>query len=175
MGSTSSSLKFTEKVCAAFFPIIAIIECLIYAASGCFGSQKLHHSPKKLRYEYRDLARLANGSRFTVNEVEPLYEMFKQLSSSIIDDGLIHKVSSMFLLCFYDYYSLRLIINVILAKIFLSRNKCHLRKPRHKLVSFFQIYPLTKTKKLKIREIANKGFEFVFEVNLEFVGDQELD
>ncbi|XP_060173630.1 calcineurin B-like protein 10 isoform X2 [Lycium barbarum] len=91
MDSTSSSLKFTEKVCAAFFPIIAIIECLIYAASGCFGSQKLHHSPNKLRYEYRDLARLANGSRFTVNEVEALYEMFKQLSSSIIDDGLIHK------------------------------------------------------------------------------------
>ncbi|KAI3468133.1 hypothetical protein Pfo_024796 [Paulownia fortunei] len=86
----SSNLRFAEKICAAVIPIIAIIEALIFAVSGCFDCQKLSHS-KKLRYGYEEMVRLSEESRFTVNEVEALYELFKKLSSSIIDDGLIHK------------------------------------------------------------------------------------
>ncbi|XP_055820450.1 calcineurin B-like protein 10 isoform X2 [Solanum dulcamara] len=84
-----SSLTISETICASFFPIIALMEAFICAVSGCLGC--CHPPNKKLDYDYKDLARLSDESRFNINEVEALYELFKKLSCSIIDDGLIHK------------------------------------------------------------------------------------
>ncbi|KAK9131133.1 hypothetical protein Sjap_011620 [Stephania japonica] len=84
----SSSLTMTEKICAAFVPCIALIEALFYAVTGCFDQT---WRPRKPAFGFNDIARLAEESRFTVNEVEALHELFKKLSCSIIDDGLIHK------------------------------------------------------------------------------------
>ncbi|KAL5719075.1 Calcineurin B-like protein 4 [Ranunculus cassubicifolius] len=53
---------------------------------GCFHSKKVSRSPG-----YEDPTFLASETPFTVSEVEALHELFKKLSSSIIDDGLIHK------------------------------------------------------------------------------------
>ncbi|KAK2973592.1 hypothetical protein RJ640_023242 [Escallonia rubra] len=53
---------------------------------GCVCSTKTRHTPG-----YEEPTLLAAETPFTVSEVEALYELFKKLSSSIIDDGLIHK------------------------------------------------------------------------------------
>lgn len=52
---------------------------------GCYHSKK----PKSPGYEEPTV--LAAETPFTVSEVEALYELFKKLSSSIINDGLIHR------------------------------------------------------------------------------------
>ncbi|XP_034208781.1 calcineurin B-like protein 2 isoform X6 [Prunus dulcis] len=85
---SSSSLMLGKKLCAVFKPLIDLVESFIFSLIGCFDRQRPH---QRLSYTYDDIVRLAASSPFTVNEVEALRELFNQLSSSILDDGLIHK------------------------------------------------------------------------------------
>ncbi|KAF3447522.1 hypothetical protein FNV43_RR12708 [Rhamnella rubrinervis] len=87
--SGSSFLTVGERICAAFIPCIAIVELLIFAVTDCFFNNRPRI--RKRRFDFDDLSRLADETRFTVNELEALFELFKKLSSSIIDDGSIHK------------------------------------------------------------------------------------
>ncbi|KAK3438428.1 hypothetical protein EUGRSUZ_C03043 [Eucalyptus grandis] len=88
--SRSSSLTIGERICAAFIPLVSIAEVVALAVGSC--CEKRARRDKKGRcYRFGDVNRLASETRFTSNEVEALYELFKKLSSSIIDDGLIHK------------------------------------------------------------------------------------
>lgn len=61
MKLASSSLRFTEKLCAAAFPIVTAIGALIFAGFGCFECQKARRRVKS-SYCYNDLARLSRES-----------------------------------------------------------------------------------------------------------------
>ncbi|KAJ0106242.1 hypothetical protein Patl1_17506 [Pistacia atlantica] len=54
--------------------------------AGCFCLKKA-----KQKRGFVDPIILASETPFTLNEVEALYDLFKKLSSSIVDDDLIHK------------------------------------------------------------------------------------
>ncbi|KAL2337969.1 hypothetical protein Fmac_012415 [Flemingia macrophylla] len=87
--SLRSSLTFGETLCAVFIPLIGIVEAIVSTLAGCF-----HFQPsiqKKPPSSFHNILTLAHESPFSVNEIEALHELFKKLSSSIIDDGLIHK------------------------------------------------------------------------------------
>ncbi|CAM6096495.1 unnamed protein product [Calypogeia fissa] len=65
---------------------VEIVCCALDVVMGCFNSKRTRQPPG-----YEDPVILASETAFSVSEVEALYELFKKLSSSVIDDGLIHK------------------------------------------------------------------------------------
>ncbi|XP_075522422.1 calcineurin B-like protein 1 isoform X2 [Primulina tabacum] len=86
-------------LCAVVFPIIKIVEEVIFAFSGCFECQNSLSGCKKLRPGSEDFTPLSEESLFTVSDVAVLFELFKQLSSSIMDDDFIQKEELQLALC----------------------------------------------------------------------------
>ncbi|XP_059455846.1 calcineurin B-like protein 10 isoform X2 [Corylus avellana] len=87
------SQMICRPVCAVVGPFMGFIEALILSIAQCFG----HGRPRNcFYYSFDDVVRLASTTPFTVNEIEALRELYKKLSSLMIDDGLIHKVFDLF-------------------------------------------------------------------------------
>ncbi|XP_020220741.1 calcineurin B-like protein 1 isoform X2 [Cajanus cajan] len=58
---------------------------------GCFNSTASRQLPG-----HEDPVTLASRTAFSVSEVEALFELFKSISSSVVDDGLISKIFDLF-------------------------------------------------------------------------------
>ncbi|XP_024519681.1 calcineurin B-like protein 1 isoform X1 [Selaginella moellendorffii] len=75
--------QFVARIALALF---LALDHAAGALMGCF-----HSKPSQHAAGYEDPVALASDTTFSVSEIEALYELFKKISSSVIDDGLIHK------------------------------------------------------------------------------------
>lgn len=89
----SESWTIGDRMCAALMPLIVVVEVLMMAVTGCFSYCPCNIIDQKHNrtYTVKDFTSLADQTTFTVDEVEALHVLFKRLSSTLIDDGLIHK------------------------------------------------------------------------------------
>ncbi|XP_011628510.1 calcineurin B-like protein 1 isoform X2 [Amborella trichopoda] len=90
----SGSLTLSERIFGLCLPLVALLDALFGVLVCCFEDR-----PRKPHRGYGEVMELAKDtpckylhiSPFSINEVEALYELFKKLSCSLVDDGLIHK------------------------------------------------------------------------------------
>ncbi|KAL1209152.1 Calcineurin B-like protein 8 [Cardamine amara subsp. amara] len=141
----------------------------------CFSLKRTKHPPG-----YEEPHVLASETPFTVNEIEALHNLFKKLSTSIIDDGLIHKEE--FLLALFRNSSMQ---NLFADRVFYmfdrkrngviefgefvrSLSIFHPHTPEHEKSSFmFKLYDLHETGFIEPHELKKMVGALLGETELE--------
>ncbi|XP_057813772.2 calcineurin B-like protein 1 isoform X5 [Cryptomeria japonica] len=138
--------NFVAQIGTILFPVIAAVECAIFTLINCFTAKSDTRSlPRGVA------ASLASETIFSINEVEALYELFKKLSSSVIDDGLIHK----------EEFHLALFRSTSRENLFADRDLASVQKSRISSIRFstisdvvaFRIYDLRQTGYIEREEL----------------------
>ncbi|KAG2284249.1 hypothetical protein Bca52824_055469 [Brassica carinata] len=132
---------------------------------GCSLSKKKKIAIPPPGYEDPDL--LASVTPFTAAEVEVLYELFKKLSSSIIDDGLIHKEefqlallgnrnrNNLFADRIFDVFDVKRNGVIEFGEFVRSLGVFHPNAPVHEKIKFaFKLYDLRQTGFIEREEVS---------------------
>ncbi|XP_052198288.1 calcineurin B-like protein 4 isoform X3 [Diospyros lotus] len=110
---------------------------------------------------------LAAETPFTVSEVEALYELFKKVSSSIFDDGLIHKL--------FDLFDLKCNGVIEFGEFVRSLGVFHPNAPVADKISFaFRLYDLRQTGYIEREELKEMVLALLHESDL-FLPDHVVE
>ncbi|KAI4381873.1 hypothetical protein MLD38_007899 [Melastoma candidum] len=86
--SRRDTFAIGDRLFTATISLVGMVQAFVLSLSRCFD---FPFGRPRLAYSYEQLSRIAHRSPFTVNEVEALLDLYKKLSGSVIDDGLLQK------------------------------------------------------------------------------------
>lgn len=146
---------------------------------GCMLSKRYGKIPR-----YKDCAALASETLFSVNEIEALYVLYKELSSSIYNDGLIHKEElrqallrnsrkpNLFVDKVFEVFDLKKNGVVEFAEFVRSLNVFHPSAPEEEKISFaFNLYDLRRTGYIEREEVKAMILATLEELDVTLPGD----
>ncbi|XP_048602481.1 calcineurin B-like protein 4 isoform X2 [Brassica napus] len=148
-----------------------------FVGMGCSLSKKKKIAIPPPGYEDPDL--LASVTPFTAAEVEVLYELFKKLSSSIIEDGLIHKEefqlallgnrnrNNLFADRIFDVFDVKRNGVIEFGEFVRSLGVFHPNAPVHEKIKFaFKLYDLRQTGFIEREEVLSDSRSRIYHTRL---------
>ncbi|XP_004508968.1 calcineurin B-like protein 1 [Cicer arietinum] len=146
---------------------------------GCFNSKPTRQFPGK-----EDPVILASQTAFTVSEVEALFELFKSISSSVVDDGLISKEEfqlaifknkkkeNIFANRIFDLFDVKRKGVIDFDDFVRSLNVFHPNAPLEDKIDFsFRLYDLHNTGFIERQEVKQMLIALLFESEMKLADD----